>query len=48
VAVEIKSVKNPEPPDRKIRVGLPRFALLAEDLDKALAFLKTEGICPVE
>lgn len=42
--IEIKSVKNPAPADSSVRIGLPRLALLADDLDKTLAFLKTKGI----
>jgi glyoxylase I family protein len=42
--IEIKSVKNPASADSSIRVGLPRLALLADDLDRTLAFLKTKGV----
>ncbi|MFC2035815.1 VOC family protein [Chloroflexota bacterium] len=42
--VEIKKVKNPRSVDSSVRVGVPRFALLADDLDKTLAFLKTKGV----
>jgi catechol 2,3-dioxygenase-like lactoylglutathione lyase family enzyme len=44
--IEIKSVKNPKPPDAAIRVGWPRIALLTDDLEKTLAFLKTKGVVP--
>jgi len=42
--IEIKSVKNPASADRSVSVGLPRLALLADNLDRTLAFLKTKGV----
>jgi len=42
--IEIKSVKNPASADSSVRVRLPRLALLADDLDTTLAFLKIKGI----
>ncbi|MFC2015007.1 VOC family protein [Chloroflexota bacterium] len=45
--IEIKKIKNPVAPDSTMRVGVPRFALLADDLDETLTILKAKGVIPV-
>ena len=44
--LEIKKVNNPAPHDNKVRVGTPRFALLADDLDETLVMLREKGVVP--
>jgi len=45
--IEVKLIKDPEPLDGIVRVGVPRFALLADNLDKTLSLLKAKGVVPV-